>query len=98
MKAVRCKDHKACLTHVPSPSGEGVRVRVAAAGICGTDLHFIQAGFEIPFTLGHEIAGITEDGTAVAIAPSVSPGPITVANAEPPRCSVSAAMAAWRKN
>ncbi len=27
MKAVRCKDHKACLAHVPAPAGEGVRVR-----------------------------------------------------------------------
>lgn len=71
MKAVRCKDHKACLTHVPAPSGDGVRVKVAAAGICGTDLHFVQAGFDIPFTLGHEIAGITENGTPVAIEPTV---------------------------
>jgi threonine dehydrogenase-like Zn-dependent dehydrogenase len=64
MKAVRCKDHKACLTHVPAPSGDGVRVKVA-------DLHFVQAGFEIPFTLGHEIAGITENGTPVAIEPTI---------------------------
>jgi threonine dehydrogenase-like Zn-dependent dehydrogenase len=71
MKAVRCKDHKACLTHVSAPTGEGVRVKVAAAGICGTDLHFVQAGYDIPFTLGHEIAGITENGTPVAIEPTV---------------------------
>lgn len=71
MKAVRCKDHKACLTHVAAPTGEGIRVKVAAAGICGTDLHFINAGFEIPFTLGHEIAGFTENGTPVAIEPTV---------------------------
>lgn len=71
MKAVRCKDHKAHLTQVTPPSGEGVRVRVAAAGICGSDLHFLSAGFDIPFTLGHEVSGITENGTPVAIEPTV---------------------------
>ena len=60
MKAVRCKDHKACLAHVPVPAGEGVRVRIAAAGICGSDLHMIAMGFPLPFTLGHEIAGVVE--------------------------------------
>jgi threonine dehydrogenase-like Zn-dependent dehydrogenase len=71
MKAVRCKDHKACLTQVASPSGDGIRVKVAAAGICGSDLHFLAAGFDIPFTLGHEVSGITDNGTPVAIEPTV---------------------------
>jgi threonine dehydrogenase-like Zn-dependent dehydrogenase len=71
MKAVRCKDKCACVVHVPAPSGAGVRVKVASAGICGTDLHFVAAGFDIPFTLGHEIAGFTENGTPVAIEPTV---------------------------
>lgn len=69
MKAVRCKDHKACLTHVDAPSGEGIRIKVAAAGICGSDLHMLAMGFPIPFTLGHEIAGTTPNGTPVAIEP-----------------------------
>lgn len=71
MKAVRCKNHKACLTHVAEPTGEGVRVKVASAGICGSDLHFLSAGFDIPFTLGHEVSGITENGTPVAIEPTI---------------------------
>jgi L-iditol 2-dehydrogenase len=69
MKAIRCKDHKACLHHVDAPVGEGVRIKVAAAGICGSDLHMLAMGFPIPFTLGHEIAGITPNGTPVAIEP-----------------------------
>lgn len=69
MKAVRCHDHKVHLTHIDQPKGEGVRVRVAAAGICGSDLHMLSMGFPIPFTLGHEVSGITADGTPVAIEP-----------------------------
>jgi threonine dehydrogenase-like Zn-dependent dehydrogenase len=69
MKAIRCKDHKACLHHVDAPTGEGVRIKVAAAGICGSDLHMLAMGFPIPFTLGHEIAGVTPNGTPVAIEP-----------------------------
>lgn len=74
MKAVRCRNHKACLTHVPEPSGEGVRVRIAAAGICGSDLHMIAMGFPNPFTLGHEMSGITDNGTPVAIEPIAACG------------------------
>ena len=74
MRAVRCRNHKACLTHVPEPAGEGVRVRVAAAGICGSDLHMIAMGFPNPFTLGHEISGITDNGTPVAIEPIAACG------------------------
>ena len=74
MKAVRCKDHKACLAHVPAPAGEGVRVRIAAAGICGSDLHMIAMGFPLPFTLGHEISGVTDNGTAVAVEPIAACG------------------------
>lgn len=69
MKAIRCKDHKACLHHVDAPQGEGIRIKVASAGICGSDLHMLAMGFPIPFTLGHEIAGFTPNGTPVAIEP-----------------------------
>jgi threonine dehydrogenase-like Zn-dependent dehydrogenase len=71
MKAVRCHDHKACVREVSPPSGEGVRVRVKAAGICGSDLHMIAMGWDIPVTLGHEVSGIAEDGTPVALEPTV---------------------------
>ena len=48
--------------------GDGVRVRVVSAGVCGSDLHMAAMGFP-PVTLGHEIAGVLDDGTAVAIEP-----------------------------
>lgn len=47
---------------VPTPSGEELLVRVTAVGLCGSDLHLLEAGpggrfYPVPFTLGHEIAG-----------------------------------------
>lgn len=52
----------------PEPTGDEVRVRVAAAGICGSDLHLLGWG-PLPVTLGHEIAGWLDDGTPVAVEP-----------------------------
>lgn len=53
----------------PAPRGEGVRVRIRSAGICGSDLHLVDGGFDLPHILGHEMAGIAPDGRAVAIEP-----------------------------
>jgi threonine dehydrogenase-like Zn-dependent dehydrogenase len=58
---------------VDASEGDGVRVKVVAAGICGSDLHMVDMGFPA-VTLGHEIAGTLDDGTAVAIEPLVSCG------------------------
>ena len=69
MRAVRCEQGHVHLVEVERPKGEGVRVKVAATGICGSDLHLLTAGFPLPATLGHEIAGVTENGTPVAIEP-----------------------------
>jgi threonine dehydrogenase-like Zn-dependent dehydrogenase len=69
MRAVRCKEGHVHLVEVERPKGEGVRVKVAATGICGSDLHLLTAGFPLPATLGHEIAGVTENGTPVAVEP-----------------------------
>ena len=52
----------------PEPSGDVVRVRVRSAGICGSDLHLLEWG-PLPVTLGHEFAGLLDDGTAVAVQP-----------------------------
>jgi threonine dehydrogenase-like Zn-dependent dehydrogenase len=57
------------VAEVPAPSGDGVRVRIVSAGICGSDLHLLTAGFPVPGILGHEIAGEAEDGTPVAVEP-----------------------------
>lgn len=47
----------------PEPTGSEVRVRVAACGVCHTDLHIVdgtQARVELPVTLGHEVAGFLD--------------------------------------
>lgn len=68
MKAIRCIDKAAALVEVPAPSGDGVRIKVASAGICGSDLHLL-ALWPLAATLGHEFAGYTSDGRAVAVEP-----------------------------
>jgi 2-desacetyl-2-hydroxyethyl bacteriochlorophyllide A dehydrogenase len=54
---------------VPEHAQDPVRVRVRSCGICGSDLHL--AGWNVPVTLGHEFAGVLDDGTAVAVQPNV---------------------------
>ncbi|GAB3691999.1 alcohol dehydrogenase catalytic domain-containing protein [Angustibacter aerolatus] len=43
----------------PVPGPTDVVVQVAAAGVCGTDLHFLSGELDLPFpfTPGHEVAG-----------------------------------------
>ena len=47
---------------VPEPAADEVLVKVAACGLCGTDLHLAVAGDipveRLPITLGHEAAGV----------------------------------------
>ena len=48
---------------VPEPGADEVRVRVRAAGVCGTELHFtdgLYAPSRVPMTLGHEAAGVVD--------------------------------------
>jgi threonine dehydrogenase-like Zn-dependent dehydrogenase len=56
-------------TSIPEHALDPVRVRVRSCGICGSDLHL--AAWNIPVTLGHEFAGVLDDGTAVAVQPNV---------------------------
>ena len=69
MRAVRVVNGTPTVTEVPEPTGDGVRVDIRAAGICGSDVHVIAAGYPIRCTLGHELAGTLADGTPVAIEP-----------------------------
>jgi L-iditol 2-dehydrogenase len=52
-------------------------VRVKSVGVCGSDLHWFSEGsigdakLERPLVLGHEFAGVTEDGQRVAIDPAI---------------------------
>ena len=67
MRAVRHTEAGIEVVDVNDPV-DGVTVRVAGSGICGSDLHLIGYG-ALPITLGHEFAGHLEDGTAVAVEP-----------------------------
>lgn len=69
----------------PRPGARDAVVRVAACGICGTDLSYIQRGglagpSGAPMPLGHELAGVVEwvgpevAGTAVGDRVVVHPG------------------------
>jgi D-arabinose 1-dehydrogenase-like Zn-dependent alcohol dehydrogenase len=68
----------------PQPQGSEVLVRIERCGVCHSDLHVqdgffklaadkkldISAGRTLPFTLGHEIAGVVESaGPQATIAP-----------------------------
>lgn len=55
-------------------------VRVTSVGVCGSDLHWFGEGsigdarLEHPLVLGHEFAGVTEDGQRVAVDPAIPCG------------------------
>ncbi len=83
MKSVRLHGTGDLRTHEePIPvAGVGERlVRVKSVGICGSDLHWFGEGsigdakLEHPLVLGHEMAGVTEDGQRVAIDPAIPCG------------------------
>lgn len=64
------------VTDAPRPQGSEVLVRITRCGVCHSDLHMqdgffklgdgktldVRAGRTLPFTLGHEIAGVIEEG------------------------------------
>lgn len=67
----------------PQPKTGQVRVRVARAGICGSDIHYYLNGRagrfipKAPFILGHEFAG-TIDAVGPSVAPSILGGRVAV--------------------
>ncbi len=76
MKAVRLVSWQAepqlCDVEVPEPGPGGVLVRVEATGLCHSDLHVMDwpagtLGWELPVTLGHEVAG-----TVAALGPGAA--------------------------
>lgn len=69
MRAVRKQGSGIAVVDAAAPEGEGIRVRVAAAGICGSDLHMVDLDLPLAGILGHEFAGIAPDGRAVAVEP-----------------------------
>jgi threonine dehydrogenase-like Zn-dependent dehydrogenase len=73
MRAVRHTDRGIEVSEMTPPTGPGVRVRVRSSSICGTDL-VMTRGTPFPFVLGHEFAGLLDDGTPVAVEPINSCG------------------------
>ena len=60
---------------IPQPSEQ--LIRIAAVGICGSDLHWFSeqgigdARLSQPLVLGHEFAGVDERGRLVAVDPAI---------------------------
>jgi threonine dehydrogenase-like Zn-dependent dehydrogenase len=65
MRAVRSTPPGVAVVDVDEPDGPGELVAVRSASICASDFGYVQAGST--FLLGHELAGTTSDGTAVAV-------------------------------
>jgi alcohol dehydrogenase len=94
------------IVECPEPHGSEVLVRITRCGVCHSDLHMqdgffalggdkrldVRAGRNLPFTLGHEIAGIIErtgsdaagatPGAKVAIYPWIGCGTCAACRAE----------------
>jgi len=69
MRGVYFNNGEVALREVGEIAGEGVRVRVRSAGICGSDLHMLEMKFPLKCIVGHEVAGVLDDGTPVAVEP-----------------------------
>jgi threonine dehydrogenase-like Zn-dependent dehydrogenase len=69
MRAVRFEAGSVRVVDVPRPAAGGVRVRIRSSGICGSDLAILASGFPLAGIPGHELAGLLDDGTPVAIEP-----------------------------
>jgi threonine dehydrogenase-like Zn-dependent dehydrogenase len=67
MKAVRARRGSVVIEDIEEPPGTGELLFVKSASICGSDFGYLAAGSQ--FILGHELAGVTQDGRAVAVEP-----------------------------
>src|SRR5579864_8247811 len=65
MRAVRAKQGGVVVEQVDEPPGSGELVFIKSASICGSDFGYLAAGSH--FILGHELAGVLEDGSPVAV-------------------------------
>lgn len=71
MRAVRSIDGQAAVLQLDDPTSDWPVLEVASTSICGSDLTLL--GWNLPVTLGHEIAG-TLDGRAYCVEPTVRCG------------------------
>ena len=60
----------------PDYASDPVRIQVRSAGICASDLKLLS--WNLPATLGHEFAGVLDDGTMVAVQPNAPCGTCAV--------------------
>ena len=65
MKAVRSVEGGVAVVDVDEPPGVGELLAMKATSICGSDLSYIRLGSR--GNLGHELAGLREDGSAVVV-------------------------------
>jgi 2-desacetyl-2-hydroxyethyl bacteriochlorophyllide A dehydrogenase len=65
MKAVRSVEGGVAVVDVDQPPGVGELLAMKATSICGSDLSYIRFGSRS--ILGHELAGLREDGSAVVV-------------------------------
>jgi threonine dehydrogenase-like Zn-dependent dehydrogenase len=65
VKAVRGAEGGVVVDHVDEPPGAGELLDMRATSVCASDLMYI--GFGSRRILGHELAGVREDGTAVVV-------------------------------
>ena len=60
--AVLTEGGRVSVEEIPAPPADGwALVAAKAAGVCGTELHFLDGMIPppfLPFVLGHEIAGV----------------------------------------
>ena len=73
VRAVIAKNKTVEVVDIPTPSGDGTRLRVTNAGICGSDLHILEWGIS-DIVLGHEFGGYDDAGTLWAVRPKSSCG------------------------
>jgi threonine dehydrogenase-like Zn-dependent dehydrogenase len=73
MRAVRNTSTGPAVVDVGEPDGDGLLLRVVSSSICGTDVGLVAMG-SVGYTLGHEFAGVAEDGRAYSVEPSLSCG------------------------
>lgn len=69
MRAVFADQKSVVVRDTEPPSGEGVDLRIAMCGICGSDLHMIENGMR-GVVVGHEFGGWLPDGRLVAVRPT----------------------------
>lgn len=69
MRAVFAEQKSVVLRDIEAPQGDGVDLRVAMCGICGSDLHMIENGMR-GVVIGHEFGGWLPDGRLVAVRPT----------------------------